>query len=439
MWRIGYALAACFLVAVAGLAALWAVALVLLHHPALPHRHHISVHDSVGVAQLVFASVAGVGALVALVVAYRRQRVSEASSAHDRTRVFNERFATAAGQLGSEQPAVRLAGVYAMAGLADDWEENRQTCIDVLCAYLRLPYDPDPGDDAEPGKRSPYRANREVRLTIIRLICRHLLPEMDPARSWQRRNFDFTGVVFDGGTFAKARFSGGIVRFTGASFASDVVWFEDAVFSGGWVDFSRAVFSGGTVSFSAALFTGAEVYLGEAVFSGGMVNFRGAEFSGGKVYFGEAMFSRRTVSFSEAKFSGGDVFFGGAKFCGGIVLFGDAMFSGGTVNFGKAKFSDGRVNFRGAEFSGGMVDFGEAEFSGGKVFFNHAKFSGGTVYFGEAEFSGGRVYFREPREWTKQPIFDWADTGPRPARVMLPASADATPRHEPGSTVPHQP
>jgi hypothetical protein len=26
-----------------------------------------------------------------------------------------------------------------MAGLADDWEENRQACADVLCAYLRMP------------------------------------------------------------------------------------------------------------------------------------------------------------------------------------------------------------------------------------------------------------------------------------------------------------
>jgi hypothetical protein len=57
-----------------------------------------------------------------------------------RSRTLNERFATAAGQLGSDKPpAVRLAGVYAMAGLADDWKKNRQTCVDVLCAYLRLP------------------------------------------------------------------------------------------------------------------------------------------------------------------------------------------------------------------------------------------------------------------------------------------------------------
>ena len=65
--------------------------------------------------------------------------------AEQRTRTLNERFATAASQLGGDQPpTVQLAGVYAMAVLADDWEENRQTCVDVLCAYLRMPYAPDP-------------------------------------------------------------------------------------------------------------------------------------------------------------------------------------------------------------------------------------------------------------------------------------------------------
>ena len=62
----------------------------------------------------------------------------DSTLAEQRTRTLNERFAAAAGQLGSDKPpAVRLAGVYAMAGLADDWPENRQTCVDVLCGYLR--------------------------------------------------------------------------------------------------------------------------------------------------------------------------------------------------------------------------------------------------------------------------------------------------------------
>src|SRR5215472_7680147 len=81
--------------------------------------------------------------------------------AQQRDRTLNERFATAADRVGSDKPAVQLAGVYAMAGLADDWPENRQTCVDVLCAYLRLPYDPDPGDGAAPADRAAYRGNRE--------------------------------------------------------------------------------------------------------------------------------------------------------------------------------------------------------------------------------------------------------------------------------------
>ena len=91
-----------------------------------------------------------------------------------RTRTLNERFATAAEQLGSDKPAVRLAGVYAMAGLADDWAENRQTCVDVLCAYLRMPYEPDPGQDAPEPERLAFRAIREVRHTVIRVITAHL-------------------------------------------------------------------------------------------------------------------------------------------------------------------------------------------------------------------------------------------------------------------------
>ena len=88
-----------------------------------------------------------------------------------RTRTLNERFATAAEQLGDDKPpTVRLAGVYAMAGLADDWTESRQTCVDVLCAYLRMPYEPGPGPDAPEVQRLAFHAAREVRHTLIRVI-----------------------------------------------------------------------------------------------------------------------------------------------------------------------------------------------------------------------------------------------------------------------------
>src|SRR5215470_10229029 len=108
--------------------------------------------------------------------------------AEQRTRTLNERFATAAEQLGSDKPAVRLAGVYAMAGLADDWEENRQACTDVLCANLRLPYEPDPGQNAPEPQRLAFLAIREVRHTVIRVITAHL--RQNAAVSWQGLNFD---------------------------------------------------------------------------------------------------------------------------------------------------------------------------------------------------------------------------------------------------------
>ena len=85
-------------------------------------------------------------------------------------------------------------------------------------------------------------------------------------------------------------------------------------------------------------------------------------------------------------------------------------------------------SFYRAEFSGGIVGFGDAKFSGGS-----------RVIFEIAEFSGGEVNFRHPCEWTEPPHFDWPDSDPAPAGVMLPDSADATLRHEPGSAVPRQP
>jgi uncharacterized protein YjbI with pentapeptide repeats len=306
-----------------------------------------------------------------------------------RTRTLNERFATAAGQLGDDKPAaVRLAGVYAMAGLADDWEANRQTCVDVLCGYLRMPYAPDPEGEFGPDPRTlldglAFQASREVRHTVIRVIAAHL---KDGAPiSWQGLNFDFTGVVFDGGSFDDARFSGGIVDF------------RQAKFSSGMVDFKGVKFSGAKVRFTAA------------EFAGGNVNFVSAEFSGGVVDFHEAKFSSGRVNFTNSKISGGEVRFGRADFCGAEVNFFATDFCGGEVDFGLATFSRSPINFTLATFSAGVVRFNLAIFSGSVVLFRINEFTGGEVTFIQADFSPGHVAFLEPRDWTSPPKFSWAE------------------------------
>jgi len=117
-----------------------------------------------------------------------QSRQLDRTLAEQRTRTLNERFATAAEQLGrNKPPAVRLAGVYAMAGLADDWKENRQTCVEVLCAYLRMPYEPDPGDQAPAPERLAFGASHEVRRTVIRGSAgRRSASSRSCAASWPR-------------------------------------------------------------------------------------------------------------------------------------------------------------------------------------------------------------------------------------------------------------
>src|SRR5215467_3207458 len=177
------------------------------------------------------------------------------SLAEQRTRTLNERFDTVAEHLGGDKPpAVRLAGVYAMAALADDWQDHRQMCVDVLCGYLRMPYESEPGHDASVEKRLAFQASREVRHTVIRVIAAHL--NGTAPVSWCGLNFDFAGAVFDGGDFSGAKFPGGTVNFVGAKFSGARVNFFLAKFSGGLVDFAGAKISSGTVGFGYTKFSG---------------------------------------------------------------------------------------------------------------------------------------------------------------------------------------
>lgn len=134
---------------------------------------------------------------------------------------------------------------------------------------------------------------REARHTIIRLIRDHLRLDPSNPRSWQGRNFDFTGATFDGGDFSNAVFSGGWATFDEARFAGDVV-FEYAQFTGGTVSFLGAQFTGGTLWFTRSQFTDGPASFSDAQFTNGQVTFQGAQFTG-------------SVTFAGAEFTGGVV------------------------------------------------------------------------------------------------------------------------------------
>ena len=223
-----------------------------------------------------------------------------------------------------------------MARLADDWDDQRQVCIDVLCAYLRMPYEPDPASEKH------REGEGEVRYTIIRIIRDHLRDPSTPT-TWCGRDLDFTNATFDGGDFRGTKFTGGEVSFFRAKFA-------------------------------------------------GLVSFVGAEFTGGRVSFLCAKFSGGEISFNDAKFTGGKVSFDDAEFTDGFVVFNVAEFAGGEISFDRAKFTGGNVSFGSAEFTGGEVSFDRAEYAGVEVSFNGAEFVPGcSITWGP---------FEPPAAWT---------------------------------------
>ena len=253
----------------------------IIHYVFLPYqatalRLLINIHDSsAGSRSSVSVSPVAVAGAVAVVLAaviagtiaiWTSRYTIRKTLEHQRVQLFNERYSTAADKLGHERPATRLAGLYALAGLADDWKAQRQTCVDVLCSYMRIPYEPDP---ASPNYR---RGEREVRRTMIRVIRDHLRPGFS-AVSWTNCNFSFEGATFDCGDLTGARFIGGNVSFHGVHFVS------------GTFHFNRVEFDGARVSFADAQFAGADVRFDRAKFQSGEVTFKDAKRTGGSVSF----------------------------------------------------------------------------------------------------------------------------------------------------------
>ncbi|WP_231647953.1 pentapeptide repeat-containing protein [Saccharothrix sp. NRRL B-16348] len=121
----------------------------------------------------------------------RRQELEIERAEHDRSRVADERFARSVELLGHDAEQVRVGAMHALAGLARSRAEYTQTVLDVLCAYLRRPFDVTRTDEGV------VRDEREleVRLTAQRLIA-GLLPPADEVDA-PRYDLDLTRAYLE--------------------------------------------------------------------------------------------------------------------------------------------------------------------------------------------------------------------------------------------------
>ena len=104
-------------------------------------------------------------------LAFRRQHHQETAtvlSDLDATeRRIAELYAKAVEQLGSDEAQVRFGGLYALERLAQDNPAHRQTIVNVICAYLRMPFSP-----TAPQQRSPRppKARKSLALRVKRRL-----------------------------------------------------------------------------------------------------------------------------------------------------------------------------------------------------------------------------------------------------------------------------
>ncbi|MEU8631297.1 pentapeptide repeat-containing protein [Amycolatopsis sp. NPDC048633] len=190
-----------------------------------------------------------VAALYGLWLNDRRRRTEEDRHELERGRITDERFAKAVELLGHQADQVRVGAIHALGGVARTRPDTyTQTVLDVLCAYLRRPFDhPELGQVDDPAA-----AERELqaRRTAQRVI-RSLLP--DAGAAGPAYSLDLSGAQLDRFTLSEK-----LVGLLGAQRTTIVhgASFTDTSFSGsvfftgasvhGPVKFVRTTFGSGT-------------------------------------------------------------------------------------------------------------------------------------------------------------------------------------------------
>lgn len=408
-WWVG--LIAAGITVVTGVALWWLLGLVAQSPPDRVPQAQV---EAVRTALTLGAGLVGV---VALVLTSRKQWLAEHTQRHTESDATEQRatelYTAAAEQLASDKAPVRLAGLYALERLGEYNREHRQTVVNLLCAYLRMPFaHPDPEcaaapsntrkGDEQPAPELPTQqpllldlaptlaaaaglsldgAERQwqelqVRLTAQRIITDHLKPKSDQndrptnPKFWADIDLDLAGAVLD--------------SFNMSDCHVKSARFDRTHFHGG--EFSRAHFHGGA-SFSNAHIEAVGLndvnFYDEASFDSAY--FFGAYFESthfhGKAIFECTRFDFQT-HFTSARFHG-RAWFGQARF-DGYARFKGAHFHG-KAGFTSALFYD-KAWFTSAHFHD-EVEFASAVFDN-EVEFAYAHFHKAARFDEDTRFRG---------------------------------------------------
>ncbi|MFF7127191.1 pentapeptide repeat-containing protein [Streptomyces sp. NPDC008240] len=348
------------LASVAVLAAVWATTALLLAQAAHMQSANDRTKERIEAVRTGLAAGAGAGAALTVLLAFRRQlhheRATEESEHDADERRITELYTKAVEQLGSPQAPVRLGGLYALERLGQATADHRQTIVDVICAYLRMPYTPPAISRPSKGEHKGWRQKKtrsrqairarvhgkmdnqrrqelQVRNTAERILAAHLcdsrLPDQRETttandRFWEGMRIDLSHATLTTRNFnrfhvARADFSDATFTdhadFSDATF-TDTAWFDGVTFT------DTAWFDG--VTFTDHVGFGGATFTDQAWFEGATFNtawFEGATFTdhagfGGATFTGDAWFDSATFTgnawFRDATFTS-DAWFDSAR------------------------------------------------------------------------------------------------------------------------------
>jgi len=333
---------------------------------------------------------------------------TNAENAHNLADIqeLRRRFVTTTAQFADPSPEVRLAGVYALEALTNDWIDRKndtdaQTCINYLCGYLTRPYTPptqDPHlrqtvvtpDIATTVQRTYIHPHDDlnVRQAITRTIAKHLQPGNH--HSWSNYDYDLTGAYFRNADFTRCVFRG-TIEFANAHFDGQHTSFANTEFYGTRTSFLRARFYGDQASFVQAQFHSPFTLFSRVEFHSNRTGFDESEFYSERTAFHRTRFHSDWTSFIQAQ-SHGDVTFSAAQF-DGETTFGSARFYGEQTEFHGSRFAGRSTTFVNAQFHSARTSFAQSQFNAEATSFRLALFCGTRTLFNEAWFVGERTMF----------------------------------------------
>jgi hypothetical protein len=223
-------------------------------------------------------------------VEFGRHEVERRRAEYDRERLSDERFSRSIELLGHEADQSRTGALHSLAGLARSRPDYTQTVLDVLCAYLRRPFDhpryhsekaAGPDDTDDPASEREL----QVRLTAQRLII-DLLPAA--GSGGPAFDLDLTGAALEYFDLSHRKVGSLVLRYAYLYSLFDLrgcevagpAWFTEAKAGRGRLS--------GQVRAEGALFRDLAWFSGTRF--GAVANFSGTTFTG-RVTFKEAEFA----------------------------------------------------------------------------------------------------------------------------------------------------